>query len=389
MTQDTENSPICGRPSPAAAAESDVADNPRDIAVSGLGKLYGSARVLNDVSFTLRNGEFLTLLGPSGSGKTTTLGIIAGFVDPDYGDVMVGGRSVIGQPPRKRNLGIVFQNYALFPHLTVAANVEFGLRMRSVPGDERERRCRRMLERVGMADLAQRRPAQLSGGQQQRVALARALIIDPVALLLDEPLGALDRRLRQQVGIELKNIQRETGVSVLHVTHDQEEAMAMSDRLAVMSAGRIEQIETPSNVYKYPCSRFVAEFLGEANLFDVTVREIAGIRAVVTYSDGSSGVVHVSGGHSGVGQATVCVRPERLRFATGTDVADNLVIGTFASCLHLGSSWRCMVHALGQSLIVTRQDHDDFSPPPQGTRIRLAWSAPDGQLLADDVRSSA
>jgi len=392
LTQDTEKPSIGGRPSPAVAAESEVAENPRDIAVSGLAKLYGSARVLNDVSFTLRDGEFLTLLGPSGSGKTTTLGIIAGFVDPDHGDVTVGGRSVIGQPPRKRNLGIVFQNYALFPHLTVAANVEFGLRMRSVPSDERERRCKRMLERVGMSDFAQRRPAQLSGGQQQRVALARALIIDPVALLLDEPLGALDRRLRQQVGMELKSIQRETGVSVLHVTHDQEEAMAMSDRLAVMSAGRIEQIDTPSNVYKYPCSRFVAEFLGEANLFDVTVQEIAGIRATVTYSDGSHGVVHVSGGYSGVGgegQGTVCVRPERLRFATGTDVADNLVAGTFAGCLHLGSSWRCIVQALGQNLIVTRQDHDDFSPPPQGTRIRLAWGAPDGQLLADGVRPSA
>jgi len=392
LTQDTEKPSIGGRPSPAAAAESDAVENPRDIAISGLAKLYGSSRVLNDVSFTLRNGEFLTLLGPSGSGKTTTLGIIAGFVDPDYGDVTVGGRSVIGQPPRKRNLGIVFQNYALFPHLTVAANVEFGLRMRGVPSDEREHRCKRMLERVGMVDFAQRRPAQLSGGQQQRVALARALIIDPVALLLDEPLGALDRRLRQQVGVELKNIQRETGVSVLHVTHDQEEAMAMSDRLAVMSAGRIEQIDTPSNVYKYPCSRFVAEFLGEANLFDVTVQEIAGIRATVTYSDGSRGVAHVSGGRSDVGgggQGTVCVRPERLRFATGTDVADNLVTGTFASCLHLGSSWRCMVQALGQNLIVTRQDHDDFSPPLQGTSIRLAWGAPDGQLLADGPRSSA
>lgn len=359
----------------------------RDIEVAGLGKLYGAVRVLHDVSFTLRDGEFLTLLGPSGSGKTTTLGIISGFVDPDYGDVQVGGRSIISLPPRHRNLGIVFQNYALFPHLSVAANVEFGLRMRKVPVAERERRSKRMLERVGMAEFAQRRPAQLSGGQQQRVALARALIIDPTALLLDEPLGALDRRLRQQVEIELKSIQRETGVSVLHVTHDQEEAMVMSDRLAVMRDGRIEQIDTPTNVYKYPCTRFVADFLGEANLLDVMVRESDGARAIVSYADGSSGAVHVSGapdaGRSG-NHGTVCVRPERMRFANGKETAENAIFGTFVSYLYLGASLRCIVQALGRELIVTRSDHAGFVSPEPGARVRLIWDAADGQLLASE-----
>ena len=357
----------------------------RDIEVAGLGKSYGTVPVLRDVSFTLRDGEFLTLLGSSGSGKTTTLGIIAGFVEPDHGDVLVGDRSIIGLPPRMRDLGIVFQNYALFPHLTVTANVEFGLRMRKVAGVDRRQRAQRMLERVGLADFGARTPAQLSGGQQQRVALARALIIEPDALLLDEPLGALDRRLRQQVEIELKSIQRETGVSVLHVTHDQEEAMVMSDRVAVMRAGRIEQIDTPTNVYKYPRTRFVADFLGEANLFDVRLDGIVGTEATVTYADGSRGVVHVSGEPAIDGVGTVCVRPERVRFSNSEETAQNAVDGTFVSCLHLGSSLRCVVQALGREVIVTRPDQAGFEPPVPGTRVRVAWGSADGQLLGSDA----
>ena len=360
-------------------------DGTRDIMVAGLAKLYGAVRVLHDVSFTMRDGEFLTLLGPSGSGKTTTLGIIAGFVSPDRGDVKVGNRSIIDLQPRHRNLGIVFQNYALFPHLSVCANVEFGLRMRKVPHAERKRRARRMLERVGLGEFADRAPGQLSGGQQQRVALARALIIDPDALLLDEPLGALDRRLRQQVEIELKSIQRETGVSVLHVTHDQEEAMVMSDRLAVMRAGRIEQIDTPINVYKYPRTRFVADFLGEANLFDVEVRESDGRHAAVLYEDGSRGSVHVSGGSVVAGaRRVVCVRPERIHFNGAGETAANSVEGTLVDCLHLGSSVRCIVRAMDRNVIVTRPDHADFAAPEPGTRVRLGWGSVDGQLLVGE-----
>lgn len=360
----------------------------RDIAVAGLGKNYGLVSVLHDVNFTLRDGEFLTLLGPSGSGKTTTLNIIAGFVDPDFGDVRVTGNSLLPLPPRERNLGIVFQNYALFPHLTVAANVEFGLRMRKIPAAERARRSKRMLERVGLSEFAQRVPSQLSGGQQQRVALARALIIDPTALLLDEPLGALDRRLRQQVGIELKSIQRETGVSVLHVTHDQEEAMVMSDRLAVMRAGRIEQIDTPTNIYKYPSTRFVADFLGEANLLPVTVGENDGAQAVVTYANGSRGTIKVSAARkaSNSGSAgTVCVRPERLRLVEDRNDAANYVEGVFVGHLHLGASLRCVIKALDSEMVVTLPDHAGFSPPDPGARVCLVWDTADGQLLADDA----
>jgi ABC-type Fe3+/spermidine/putrescine transport system ATPase subunit len=366
-----------------------ASDKPtRDIEVTGLGKRYGATRVLHDVSFTLRDGEFLTLLGPSGSGKTTSLGIIAGFVHPDYGDVRIGGRSIVDLPPRSRNLGIVFQNYALFPHLTVGANVEFGLRMRKVPQAQRQLRAKRMLERVGLAEFADRTPSQLSGGQQQRVALARALIIDPSALLLDEPLGALDRRLRHQVEIELKSIQRETGVSVLHVTHDQEEAMVMSDRLAVMRAGRIEQIDTPTNVYKYPCSRFVADFLGEANLFDVEVESNDGLCATVRYGDGSRGGVHVSGAVTANGagsRGTVCVRPERVRFADRADVDGNAIEGTFVSCIHLGSTVRSIVRTADREVILTNPDHAALVLPEPGTRVLLTWGSADAQLLAGDV----
>jgi putative spermidine/putrescine transport system ATP-binding protein len=357
----------------------------RDIEAVGLRKRYGTVQVLADVSFTLRDGEFLTLLGPSGSGKTTTLGIVAGFVDADHGDVRVAGASLLPLAPRHRNLGIVFQNYALFPNLTVAANVEFGLRMRKVPPAQRRIRAQRMLERVGLAEFAHRMPAQLSGGQQQRVALARALIIDPTALLLDEPLGALDRRLRQQVGIELKSIQRETGVSVLHVTHDQEEAMAMSDRLAVMRGGRIEQIDTPTRVYKYPSTRFVADFLGEANLLEVMIEANDGGEATVAYADGSRGRVRVSAarGAGGVGSAgTVCVRPERLRLGSrGTE--PNAIDGIFTGCLQLGATLRCAVKAMGREMILTLADHEELRLPEPGTPVCLVWGTADGQLLAD------
>jgi len=361
-------------------------ESARDIMVSGLSKAYGKVDVLRDLSFTLHDGEFLTLLGPSGSGKTTTLGIIAGFVHPDHGDVRVGDRSLVDLSPRHRNLGIVFQNYALFPHLTVGANVEFGLRMRNVARPERQRRARRMLERVGLGDFAERIPAQLSGGQQQRVALARALVIDPAALLLDEPLGALDRRMRQQVEIELKDIQRDTGVSVLHVTHDQEEAMVMSDRIAVMNAGRIEQIDTPTTIYNYPRSRFVAAFLGEANLFDVEVHESDGTHVTVTYGDGSTGAVHISGGFGPTGarrHGIVCVRPERVRFVGDAELAANTVEGTLVACQHLGSTVRNVVRAMDREVIVTYPGHAAMGTQVPGTRVRIGWGSADAQLLGE------
>jgi len=357
------------------------------IEVQEVEKFYGDQRVLKGVSFTLEEGEFLTLLGPSGSGKTTTLGIISGFIDADGGDVKIDGQSLLGIPPKNRNLGIVFQNYALFPHLTVSENIEFGLRMRSVDRASRHRQSAEMLDKVGLNGLGKRKPRQLSGGQQQRVALARALIINPAALLLDEPLGALDRRLRQQVELEIKGIQKETGVSVLHVTHDQEEAMVMSDRLAVMNNGQIEQIGTPTNVYKYPSSRFVAEFLGEVNLLDVQVRDFVGNKASVAYANGNIGKAHVSpvlatnaiAGNKG----TVCVRPERVQILAGSDSAENELQAMVRESIYLGAMTRTIVTAMAKEIIVTNSDHETFAVPETGSEIRIGWNSDDGQLLFD------
>ncbi|WP_275190915.1 ABC transporter ATP-binding protein [Bradyrhizobium sp. CSA112] len=231
-------------------------------------KLYGTVAAVKDFSLTVRRGEFLTILGPSGSGKTTALMLLAGFVAPSKGDILISGRSVAAVPSYRRDQGIVFQNYALFPHLTVRRNLEFPLEMRGMKATERARRVDRMLVRVHLKDFGDRMPSQLSGGQQQRVALARALIGDPPILLLDEPLGALDRNLREQMQGEIKALHREFRKTTICVTHDQEEALTLSDRIVVMRAGRIEQTDTPEALYDRPTTRFVANFLGEANILE-------------------------------------------------------------------------------------------------------------------------
>lgn len=242
--------------------------SPAQIEFCNLTKLYGNVAAVKDVSLTVRRGEFLTILGPSGSGKTTALMLLAGFVTPTHGDILIGGKSVGAVPSYRRDQGIVFQSYALFPHLTVRRNLEFPLEMRGMKAVERTKRVERMLARVHLTELGDRLPSELSGGQQQRVALARALIADPPILLLDEPLGALDRNLREQMQGEIKRLHREFGKTTICVTHDQEEALTLSDRIVVMRAGRIEQIDTPEALYDRPATRFVANFLGEANVLD-------------------------------------------------------------------------------------------------------------------------
>ncbi|MER8461226.1 ABC transporter ATP-binding protein [Mesorhizobium sp. M1300] len=231
-------------------------------------KTYGKIAAVRDLSLTVRRGEFLTILGPSGSGKTTTLMLLAGFEAPTAGDIFIAGRSVATVPSYRRDQGIVFQNYALLPHLTVTRNLEFPLEMRGINAAERTTRVSRMLERVHLSDFGGRMPSELSGGQQQRVALARALIADPPFLLLDEPLGALDRNLREQMQIEMKSLHKEFGITTVCVTHDQEEALTLSDRIVVMRAGRIEQTDSPEALYDRPATCFVAKFLGEANILE-------------------------------------------------------------------------------------------------------------------------
>jgi len=255
-------SPIQPTADPRPGAE------PAAIRVRGLRKNYGSVAALSGVDLTIGHGEFFTLLGPSGSGKTTLLRLIAGFERPDGGAVELGGRDISRVPPYSRDVNTVFQDYALFPHMTVAENVQYGLRVRRVAKAERRERAARALDMVQLGALGGRRPAQLSGGQRQRVALARAIVNRPQVLLLDEPLGALDFKLRQEMQIELQHVQREVGITFVYVTHDQEEALAMSDQIAVLSNGRIEQVGTPLEVYERPESDFVAGFIGISNLIE-------------------------------------------------------------------------------------------------------------------------
>ena len=301
-----------------------------------LGKRYGALWALREVSLRVEPGEFFTLLGPSGCGKTTALRLVAGFLDPDEGDVRIDGAPVAGVPPWRRDLGLVFQNYALWPHLSVYEHVAFGLKERRIARAERDARVRDALRLVGLDGLERRRPSQLSGGQQQRVALARTLVLRPRALLLDEPLSNLDARLRAQMRVELRRLHRELGITTLFVTHDQAEAMALSDRVAVFDHGGVVQLGTPSEVYRLPRSRFVAEFLGAANV--LAGRTAAGPAVMI----GDAISLRVADAPVGDGSAVVCViRPEAIeRVAAGADVLNRLP-ATVTGAVYLGGRFEC------------------------------------------------
>ncbi|MDQ2805105.1 MAG: ATP-binding cassette domain-containing protein, partial [Pseudomonadota bacterium] len=261
---------------PAASPPGEAAAPPPIVTFRGVSKSYdGLARVVHSLDLDIARGEFLTLLGPSGSGKTTSLMMLAGFEAPSEGDITLNGRSLASVPPHRRNIGMVFQSYALFPHLTVAGNLAYPLRMRRLPKSEIAPRVARALDMVRLGAFAGRQPASLSGGQQQRVALARALVFEPDLILMDEPLGALDKQLREHMQIEIKHLQRQLGVTVVYVTHDQSEALTMSDRVAVFNAGRIEQIDPPTQLYEAPQTEFVARFVGESNTLRGTLRDAA------------------------------------------------------------------------------------------------------------------
>jgi putative spermidine/putrescine transport system ATP-binding protein len=317
---------------------------------------FGEVRAVDDVSFEVQDGEFFAMLGPSGSGKTTCLRLIAGFEEPDHGAIALHGRSVLGVPPYDRYVNTVFQDYALFPHLNVLDNVAYGLMVRGVARAERYRRAEEMLELVALGGLGGRRPAALSGGQRQRVALARALINQPEVLLLDEPLGALDLKLRQQMQTELKALQRKVGITFLYVTHDQEEALGMSDRLAVFNHGRIEQVGTPEQIYERPATAFVAGFVGASNIVGA---EVAG-RLI------------------GRRQA-FSLRPERIRIAALDSArshgpAEHAVAGTVLSVQYHGASTRIEVALDGaKTLVVDRPNDPGSLRPLPGQRVRLSW----------------
>ncbi len=347
------------------------------VALAGLHKVYpGGAVAVEDVSLEIREGEFFSLLGPSGCGKTTTLRMIAGFEEPTSGSIRLSGEDVTWLPPHRRELGLVFQNYALFPHRTVAQNIAFGLRMRRLPKDEIDRRVAAALAQVQLEGLGDRYPSQLSGGQQQRVALARATVIRPRVLLCDEPLGALDRKLRTAMQFELKELQRALGVTLIYVTHDQEEALTMSDRIAVMNRGRIEQVAPPAEIYDRPATSFVSGFIGEATLFtgQVRPREDGGLDLLGEKNLRlrlPPGIRRAQGT-----PITVAIRPERLSFA-----AEGLP-GTVAEANYLGTATLFKVRLeVGVTALVRVPSGETSSRLPRaGEPVRV--SVPETGLVA-------
>ncbi len=320
-----------------------------DVRVAGLRKSYGEVTAVDGVDLEIGRGEFFTLLGPSGSGKTTTLRVIAGFELPDEGKVELGGKDVSRLPPYARDVNTVFQDYALFPHMTVQENIEYGLRVKKVPRAERRQRAGEALRLVQLEEYGGRKPAQLSGGQRQRVALARAIVNRPQALLLDEPLGALDLKLRQELQVELKRIQQELGITFVYVTHDQEEALTMSDRLAVFNKGKIEQIGVPAEVYEHPASEFIAGFVGVSNVLERDGRRFT-------------------------------VRPEKIRMlGDGEEPESGVVLeeGTIRVVVYVGAITRYHVALdAGGELTVVSQNLESGSSEVlerQGSRVRLVW----------------
>lgn len=340
------------------------------IAVSfqSVSRHYGAVKAVDNVSFDILDGEFFAMLGPSGSGKTTCLRLIAGFEQPTSGIVAIHGKSMVGVPPYDRDVNTVFQDYALFPHMSVLENVAYGLMIKKVPSTERKARAQEMLDMVALGSFGARKPSQLSGGQRQRVALARALVNRPSVLLLDEPLGALDLKLREQMQVELKAIQRQVGITFIYVTHDQGEALSMSDRIAVFNQGKIEQLAAPQELYERPRTAFVAGFVGISNLLDP---------AVATRLTGKAGACSI--------------RPEKIHALPGksrvpAEVADRAmsVEGTVTSVLYLGAGSRYDVALQGGGeLTVMLQNRETGFQPVQGDAVLLWWQASDLLRLQD------
>ena len=349
-----------------------------DVRLERVSKLFGDVAAVDDLSLDIAEGEFFSMLGPSGCGKTTTLRMIGGFEDPSLGTVYLGGRDVTDDPPFKRDVNTVFQSYALFPHLDVYENVAFGLRRRKVDKGEIETRVKDAMNLVDLIGFETRKPPQMSGGQQQRVALARALVNHPKVLLLDEPLGALDLKLRKKMQLELKRIQQEVGITFIYVTHDQEEAMTMSDRLAVMRHGKIEQLGDPRFVYENPATEFVAGFLGASNLLEGEVKESTDATSTVVLTDGNSVTLPNARIPSDAGsRIKIGVRPEKVSISRGTDAPSgtNSIGGTVSMTTYIGVSHQYKVSTQdGTVLTVYVQNLGTDEAPQQGEHVTLAWN---------------
>lgn len=359
-------------------------DKAPTLELRGVRKIFGDTTAVGDLDLALCRGEFLTFLGPSGSGKTTTLAMVAGLEKPTAGTITLDGLPLDPLPAYRRNIGVVFQNYALFPHMTVAGNVAFPLEMRGVGRQEIATRVNETLTLVGLPGFGARYPAQLSGGQQQRVALARAIVFRPPLLLMDEPLGALDKRLREQMQIEIMRLHREFGLSVLYVTHDQEEALVMSDRIAVFDAGRIEQVGTAQELYERPQTPFVAGFLGDSNFFRGKVRAIEGAHCLVDTEEGMLNAYNTAGLRIG-DAAVVAIRPERLRI--GEPTALNSITGNVSEIIYLGARRKCLLRTGSGHEVIVLQNAESAEGMPlhQGARITFGWQARDANALFDQM----
>ena len=373
----------------AATAEAQHAGTVRqatDVRLEGLRKQFGEVAAVDGVTLEIRAGEFFSLLGPSGCGKTTTLRMIGGFELPTDGRILLGDRDVTMDPPERRPVNMVFQSYALFPHLTVFENIAFGLRRRKTPDAEVRARVGESLDLVHLAGYDKRRPDQMSGGQQQRVALARALVNRPQVLLLDEPLGALDLKLRRELQVELKRVQLEVGITFIYVTHDQEEALALSDRIAVMDHGKVEQLGSPEELYDKPQSRFVAGFIGTTNLLEAVVERVDGTVAVVRLADGERGLA--TAGDAAAGDTVdLAIRPEAIHLEPAnpgdpapSDTTGMALGGQILQSAYLGTSISFQVRtAGGETLaVVVPRGHQRFGI---GDAVRVRWHADDAMVL--------
>lgn len=347
------------------------------ILLQAISKSFGRVVAVENVDLEVRDGEFMTILGPSGSGKTTILSMIAGFETPTSGKVEIGNTDVTNYPPHKRDVGLVFQSYALFPHLTVFHNVAFPLKVRKVPKEEIESKVRKVLELVRLGEYADRKPNELSGGQQQRVALARAFVFEPSILLLDEPLAALDRKLRQEVQIEIKELQRSLGITTITVTHDQEEALTMSDRMLILNEGSIEQLGTPEELYSRPKSRFVADFLGTANFFEGMIESS---NDSVYLNVNKTNKINLDNKYnSSVGkEGCLLVRPEQL--AINSADSKEGYSGIIESAVYLGNEYRYHIESgLGDKVIVTEVGNTHRWGA--GEKVKFTWKQTDQWLL--------
>jgi putative spermidine/putrescine transport system ATP-binding protein len=340
----------------------------------------GETLVVKDLNLRIGKGEFLTMLGPSGSGKTTCLMMLAGFETATSGDILLGGQPINNIPPHKRGIGMVFQNYALFPHMTVGENLSFPLEVRNMSKSEREEKVRHALDMVQMGSFIGRRPAQLSGGQQQRIALARALVFDADLVLMDEPLGALDKQLREHMQFEIKHIHANLGITVVYVTHDQSEALTMSDRIAVFNDGVIQQLASPQDLYERPENAFVAQFIGENNTLNGTVKSISGTKALVVLADGTEveGLAVNCGGAGS--KTTLSIRPERVFVGAREGLASTQ--GDVKELIYLGDHIRCRMHVHGNDEFVVKVPNAAGHTHLQvGEKTQICWETQDCRAL--------